>query len=190
MKKENEISKVNTNLTIRKVSTSLTLTDKIIRENRINWWQDLEYNWKVILIANYCFNYDEHIRWNIRDCYIEAPAVSERGNETQYLLEYASWVYGNEDFNLTDCIQNIPLKVLDFIIDKTRFLWCSNVSVSNLDPLNKLSTLKDVADLECSVSEQLINILSQKLDYFSYYDPNSRVKNELGKMKTWEEYNN
>jgi hypothetical protein len=189
LKEENEISKINSNLTISKVNISLTLTKKIIHENRINWWQDLEYNWKVILIANYCFNYDEHIKWNIRDCYLEQRDVPEHGNETQFLLNYASWVYGNEDFNLTDCIQNIPLKVLDFIIDKTRFLWCSNVNVSNLEPLNKLSKLKEVGDLGCSVSEPLIKILSQKLGYFSYYDPNSIGKIELGKMKTWDEYN-
>ena len=76
MKEENEISKINSNLTISKVNISLTLTKKIIHENRINWWQDLEYNWKVILIANYCFNYDEHIKWNIRDCYLEQPGIT------------------------------------------------------------------------------------------------------------------
>lgn len=193
MKKENQISKVNSNLTSWNVSIALGLTEKIIRENRINWWHDLEYNWKVILLANYCFNYDEYNTWNIRDCDIECPAHSENQSNVDYLIGFALWVGGDIVGGTRDSFEEhlneIPEKIIDFILDKTRFLWCSGVSINNLHPINRLSNLKDVAELECFVSVEQINLFAQKFNYFSYHDCYTKVKKEIGRRKTWEEYN-
>jgi|GEM_PF-4792278 hypothetical protein len=184
----NKIIKVNNLPSVQRLEVSLKLTDKILATSEKEWWDNLELNWKIIFLSNYCFNYDKHIKWNLRDCDIECPAIDREQSSEEYLIGFAKWVWGS-DFPFNEYIVNIPRDILSFIINDTRFLWCADIKVGTIYPLKKLSKLKDVQGIVCHINEKEKAEIAINYDFFQWFDTIENRNEEIGKKKSWEEYN-
>ncbi|WP_297867992.1 hypothetical protein [uncultured Flavobacterium sp.] len=184
----NKIIKVNNLPSVQRLEVSLKLTDKILAISKKEWWDNLELNWKIILLSNYCFNYDKHIKWNLRDCDIECPAMDRERSSEEYLIGFAKWVWGS-DFPFNEYIVNVPRDILNFIINDTRFLWCADIKVETINPLKKLSKLKDVQGIVCHINEKEKAEITMNYDFFQWFDTIDNRNEEIGKKKSWEEYN-
>ncbi len=57
-------------------------------ENDKEWWYNLEINWKIIFLSNYCFH---NLGWGINDCDIEC--FDYQGNVTYDLVLFATSRY-------------------------------------------------------------------------------------------------
>ena len=90
------------------------------------WWNQLERNWKVILLSNYLFNYDKFNTWSIGDCHAECPAYFEGQSNEDYVISFALQVGGGliggseEAFKIH--LDKIPNDILIFICNNLRFL--------------------------------------------------------------------
>jgi len=184
----NKMIKVNNLLSVQRLEISLKITDKILSASEKEWWDNLELNWKIILLSNYCFNYDTNIKWNLRDCDIECPAMDREQSSEEYLIGFAKWVWGS-DFPFEENLVNATNDILNFITNKTRFLWCAGIKVKTINPLKKLSKLKDVQGLICQISEKEKALITMNYDFFQWFDINKNRNEEIGKKKSWEEYN-
>lgn len=178
----NKIIKVNNLPSVQRLEVSLKLTDKILAISEKEWWDNLELNWKLILLSNYCFN---RIPWNILDCDIECFAFL--GNIQNDLVDFAVWA-GGGDFDFNENIESISNSILNSIIYETKMIWCANASVSNISPIFRLVSLKDCKDIQCKLSSSDINKIKGTLDYFKGYDPETNTDYEIGRKKTWDEY--
>jgi hypothetical protein len=183
----NKVIKVNNLPSVQRLEITLKITDKILTTSYKEWWDQLELNWKIILLSNYCFNYDEHNKWNLRDCDIECFARGEQ-TSTEYLINFAKSVWGS-DFQFDEYLVNIPDGILSFILNSTIFLWCAENKVESINPLKKLKKLKDVKGLVCKINEKEKVEITLKYDYFQWFDVNENRNIEIGKMKSWSEYN-
>ncbi len=96
-------------------------------------------------MSNYCFNYDKFNKWEIIDCHLECPAYSENKSNEEYLIDFALWVggdlVGGSRGSFKESINNINPEILEFITNKIRFLWCSDVKVKTLEPLQFLKPI-------------------------------------------------
>lgn len=184
----NKIIKVNNLPSVQRLEICLRITDKILSVSDREWWDKLGLNWKLILLSNYCFNYDNHIKWNLRDCDIECPAMDSEQSSEEYLTGFAKWVWGS-DFPFNEYLDNVPSDILNFITNNTRFLWCAWIKVETINPLNKLSKLKDVQGLICHIDGKEKAEIKMKLNFFQWFDAIENRNEEIGIKKTWEEYN-
>ncbi|GGE15574.1 hypothetical protein [Psychroflexus salis] len=119
------------------------------------WWNNLELNWKIILLSNYCFN---RIGWNLNDCNIECFAF--QGNIEKDLIGFAVWAGGGDDFDFKENIENISDSILYSIIHETKILWCARAKVKSIDPLKILIKLKEMEGLIFQVNEMEIEMKS------------------------------
>lgn len=178
----NKIIKVNNLPSVQRLEISLKITDKILATSDKEWWDNLELNWKIILLSNYCFN---RIPWNILDCDIECLAF--QGNIQNDLVDFAISA-GGGDFDFNENIENISKSILNSIIYETKMLWCANAKVSTILPMFRIIPLKDCKDIQCRLSSSEIDKIKGTLDYFKGYDPDDNTNYEIGKKKTWDEY--
>lgn len=119
------------------------------------WWNNLELNWKIILLSNYCFN---RIGWNLRDCNIECFVF--QGNIEKDLIDFAVWAGGGDDFDFKVNIENISDSILYSIIYETKILWCAGAKVKSIDPLKSLIKLKEMEGLILQIYEMEIEMKS------------------------------
>jgi hypothetical protein len=172
----------NNTPSVQRLEISLKITEKILVTSDREWWDNLELNWKIIFLSNYCFN---RIGWNIIDCDIEC--FMPLGNLQHDLIDFADWA-GGRDFDFAKNMESISSSVLNSIICDTKMLWCSGASVSTILPLFRIISLKDCKDITCKLSINDIIKIKGMLDYFKGYDPYTRTNYEIGRKKTWEEY--
>jgi hypothetical protein len=184
---KNKVIKGNNSPSVQRLEIYLDLIDRILTKSKKEWWDNLELNWKIILLSNYCFNYDEHIEWNLCDCDVECPFKESGESNQDYLSGFATWFWGS-DFPFNEYLVNPPFDILNFITDSIRFLWCADIQVVNINPLKKLNKLKDVQGLVCQINEiEKVNI-TKNYNFFQWFDTFENTKNVIGKKKTWEEY--
>lgn len=133
---------------------SINKNNPTLKRWDVEWWQKLENSWKIILLSNYCFNYDKYNEWSIDDCNIECPAMDANQSNEDYLISFALWVggdlVGGTKNSFSKYLIDIPEEILDFIIHNTRFLWCSGVKVHSLFPILNLKSLQEVSGLNIS----------------------------------------
>jgi len=122
--------------------------EQIISFSEKEWWDNLEMNWKIILLSNYCFN---RIGWNLNDCNVEC--FSFQGNIEKDLIGFAVWAGGGDDFDFKDNIKNIADPILYEIIYETKILWCAGAKVKSMEPIKKLLKLKAVEGLIYEINE-------------------------------------
>lgn len=119
------------------------------------WWNNLELNWKIILLSNYCFN---RIGWNLNDCNIECFAF--QGNIEEDLIGFAVWAGGGDDFDFKENIENISYSILNSIVYETKILWCAGAKVESIEPIRKLSQLEDVQGLIYRINKMELEMKS------------------------------
>ena len=126
-------------------------TKSILKRWDMEWWQELDMSWKYILLSNYCFNYDEFTKLTMQDCHIESPAMGSSQSPEEYLMLYSLWVggdlVGGTKSSFEKYLTDISLEILEFIIYKTRFLYCSGCRVTSLKPLLNLTTVTEISDI-------------------------------------------
>lgn len=123
--------------------------------HHIEWWNNLELNWKIILLSNYCFN---RIGWNLNDCNIECFAF--QGNIEEDLIGFAVWAGGGDDFDFKENIENISYSILNFIVYETKILWCAGAKVESIEPIRKLFQLEDVQGLIYRINKMELEMKS------------------------------
>lgn len=164
---------------------SINKNNPTLKRWDVEWWQKLENSWKIILLSNYCFNYDKYNEWSIDDCNIECPAMDANQSNEDYLISFALWVggdlVGGTVTSFEEHLNNIPQETLDFIVNNTRFLWCTGITVSSLKPLLNILNVKEVQGLCLAPNCNLIPEISKRFNIVDFDDKNRNLnlKNSL-----------
>lgn len=100
------------------------------------WWKSIEVNWRAILISNIVFN--QVPDWNLIDCDLEAPA-KDNEEASSYLLSFSNWI----NPELTSKILSDDITEFELVkhLNSIKFLWCSGIIVSTIEPFDKLPNL-------------------------------------------------
>jgi len=174
----NKIVKTNSSPLLQSLDISLKITNNILAISDRKWWDNLELNWKLILLSNYCFN---RINWTLQDCDIEC--FSFQGNIQNDLIDFAIWASGS-DFDFIENIGNISNTILSSIIYETRMIWCANATVTKISPMFRINSLKQCKGIQCKLTASDMKNIKEKFDYFQGSDPDTNLKHEIGKKKT------
>jgi serine/threonine protein kinase len=156
----------------QKKQVSLPTKNSIMFKWDLEWWEKLERPWKILLLSNYCFNYDKFNKWTIQDCHLECPGYSPDEPIDEYLIGFALWVggdlVGGSRKSFTTLINNIPQEILNFIINQSRFIWGSGLKVTTIIPLLNLSTVSEISNLSIALNNDSLMDIKSRYSYVDY----------------------